>query len=119
MAQSKTNSTYLFPGKDGMCARVSLKRAWIQVCRRAGLAREYHVIGKRGKLLSRWRPIFRIHDLRHSFASLLVSLGVPIYSVSKLLCHRNLPTTERYAHVANQPLRAATNSFPKVLELNA
>ena len=42
----------------------------------------------------------RIHDLRHTFASLLVSNGVPIYHVSQLLGHSDTKTTQKYAHLS-------------------
>ena len=51
----------------------------------------------------------RLHDLRHSFASggLLVGEGLPM--IGKLLGHTQVQTTARYAHLANDPLKAAAN----------
>ena len=51
----------------------------------------------------------RIHDLRHSFASggLLVGEGLPM--IGKLLGHNKVQTTARYAHLANDPIKAAAN----------
>ena len=51
----------------------------------------------------------RIHDLRHSYASggLLVGEGLPM--IGKLLGHNKVQTTARYAHLANDPLKAAAN----------
>ena len=51
----------------------------------------------------------RIHDLRHSYASggLLVGEGLPM--IGKLLGHSKVETTSRYAHLANDPLKAAAN----------
>lgn len=46
----------------------------------------------------------RIHDLRHSFASVLVNNGVSIYDVQKLLGHASIQTTQRYAHLASATL---------------
>ncbi|MBM4640665.1 tyrosine-type recombinase/integrase [Rhodococcus hoagii] len=43
----------------------------------------------------------RIHDLRHTYASRLVRAGVPIQEVSRLLGHKDLSTTQRYAHLAD------------------
>lgn len=43
---------------------------------------------------------FRIHDLRHTFASWLVSEGVPLSELRDLLGHSSIVQTERYAHLA-------------------
>lgn len=50
---------------------------------------------------------FRIHDLRHTFASWLVSSGVPLPEVRDLLGHSSIKQTERYAHLAPGRLEAA------------
>jgi integrase len=50
----------------------------------------------------------RLHDLRHSYASLLVSEGLSLEIIGKLLGHSRIQTTQRYAHLAAAPLRAAT-----------
>ena len=42
----------------------------------------------------------RFHDLRHSFASQLVSAAVPIPAIQRLLGHADITTTARYAHLA-------------------
>ena len=47
---------------------------------------------------------FRIHDLRHTYASWLVMGGVSLYEVSKLLRHSGIKMTERYAHLAPEYL---------------
>ncbi len=49
----------------------------------------------------------RVHDLRHSFASFGVGLGLPLQMVGKLLGHAEIATTERYAHLADDPIRQA------------
>ena len=48
---------------------------------------------------------FRIHDLRHTAASWLVMEGVPLLEVSRLLGHRSITQTERYAHLAPESSR--------------
>lgn len=48
----------------------------------------------------------RVHDLRHSFATYAVSDGASLYLVGKALGHRQSRTTERYAHVADDPVKA-------------
>ena len=45
------------------------------------------------------------HTLRHTFASMLVQSGVPIYSVSKLLGHSEIKTTEIYSHLSPSSLQ--------------
>jgi integrase len=46
----------------------------------------------------------RLHDLRHTFASLLVMAGVGLYTVKDLLGHANINTTQRYAHLSDEHL---------------
>lgn len=48
----------------------------------------------------------RIHDLRHSFASAAVNAGASLHLVGRALGHRDLRTTERYAHVLDESLRS-------------
>lgn len=48
----------------------------------------------------------RIHDLRHSFASVLANVGTPLSEIGVLLGHRQVSTTQRYAHHAPQRLVA-------------
>ena len=50
-----------------------------------------------------------LHDLRHTFASHLVSNGVSLPIVGRLLGHTQPQTTQRYAHLADDPLREAAN----------
>lgn len=53
----------------------------------------------------------RVHDLRHSFASVLISSGVPLEAIGKLLGHTQHQTTLRYAHPMDDPMRRAANAF--------
>ncbi len=70
--------------------RVNVKNQWAHVLKTAKL-KDLH-----------------IHDLRHSFASFLVAEGMSLPLIGRLLGHTQAATTHRYAHLALDPLRAAT-----------
>jgi integrase len=57
-------------------------------------------------------PDFRVHDLRHSFASFLVNSGRSLYEVQELLGHADIRTTSRYAHLAREKLVEAVECVP-------
>ena len=44
------------------------------------------------------------HCARHTFATMLLSKGVPIESVSKMLGHTNIKTTQIYARITNKKI---------------
>ncbi|CAN1517363.1 XerC Integrase [Rhabdaerophilaceae bacterium] len=73
--------------------RADLKRPWSLVTRRAGLEG------------------VRLHDLRHTFASFGAGGGLGLPIVGKLLGHSQASTTARYAHLADDPLRRASNAI--------
>lgn len=52
----------------------------------------------------------RLHDLRHSFASVGVAGGLSLPIIGALLGHRHPTTTGRYAHLTADPLRAANDA---------
>jgi len=58
----------------------------------------------------------RIHDLRHTFASLLVNAGVSLYEVQKLLGHGSVQMTQRYAHLRDTGLRDRVALVAQALE---
>lgn len=76
---------------------VDLKSSWRAICRAADL---------RG---------LRLHDLRHSFASILASAGLSLPVIGALLGHTNPSTTQRYAHLFDDPLRAAADRVGAVV----
>ena len=53
----------------------------------------------------------RLHDLRHSFASVGAASGMSLNIIGGLLGHSQAQTTMRYAHLANDPLKAAANQI--------
>jgi integrase len=69
-----------------------------------GLAKFWARIRKRAKLAD-----VRLHDLRHSFASVAVAGGDSLYLVGKVLGHAQASTTQRYAHLRDDPLRAVAD----------
>ena len=81
---------YVLPGLEGRHF-VGLQKAWERIRKRAGL------------------DDVRLHDLRHSFASVAVAGGDSLYLVGKVLGHQQARTTERYAHIADDPLKAVAD----------
>jgi site-specific recombinase XerD len=59
-------------------------------------------------------PDVRIHDLRHTFASLLVSGGASLEIIGRLLGHSQMQTTQRYAHLMESPLRAGVDTVASI-----
>ena len=81
---------HVFPG-TGSQALQGVKRTWSSVCKTADIADTH------------------LHDLRHTFASILVSSGLSLPVIGKMLGHSQPATTARYAHLEDDPLRAAAN----------
>uniref|UniRef100_UPI0040478243 tyrosine-type recombinase/integrase n=1 Tax=Yoonia sp. TaxID=2212373 RepID=UPI0040478243 len=83
---------WLFPGDVPGQPVKEIRRFWINVQKDAKL------------------PDVRVHDLRHTFASLLVSGGASLEMIGKLLGHSQMQTTQRYAHLMDSPLRAGVDA---------
>ena len=54
------------------------------------------------------------HCFRHTYATLHLTLGTDLYTVSKLLGHKNIQTTQIYAKVNDQKKKEAANRIPKI-----
>ena len=74
--------------KDG-AALVNLEKPWRAIRKAAGL------------------DAVRLHDLRHAFASVAASSGMGLPIIGKMLGHTQAATTARYAHLADDPVKAA------------
>ena len=79
------------------------------------IGREGHLVGL-PKMWRKWRAEaglddVRIHDLRHSFASVGASNGTPLFVIGGVLGHKSTATTERYAHLQEDPAKVAADSI--------
>lgn len=97
--ERKTNAKFLFPGRIKPDDHLTtIKHAWETARREAKL----------GDL--------RIHDLRHAAASAMVSAGIDLYAVGRVLGHVDHASTQRYAHLANDTLLAAVEAGAKKMK---
>jgi integrase len=90
-------STYVFPARVGDGSMVEIKTAWAALCKAAKIEG------------------VRIHDLRHTYASVLASAGLSLPVIGALLGHTQPGTTARYAHLFDDPLRAATERVAAIV----
>jgi integrase len=88
-----SNQTYLFYNPRTKTHIGDIKRFWKNICQTAQIKNA------------------RIHDLRHTFASILVNSGIGLEVIGKLVGHSNAKTTQRYAHLINDTLKQATEVF--------
>jgi integrase len=88
---------YVIVGRHPGTCLINLQKPWRRVRQAAGL------------------NDVRLHDLRHSFASFAVGAGVSLPVIGGLLGHRSVQTTARYAHLAQDPLKQATDVVGAIL----
>jgi integrase len=81
------NSPWIFPGRDPSKPLHNPLKSWGRILKAANVER------------------CRLHDCRHSFASILVNAGASLYEVQHLLGHQSSVTTQRYSHLASNTLR--------------
>ena len=80
---------WVIPGRRRGMHLNDLRHPWHRIRTRAGL------------------PGVRLHDLRHSFASRALALGEGLPMIGKLLGHTQVQTTARYAHLAQDTVKAS------------
>jgi len=80
---------FVIAGEKPGAHLVNLQKSWNRIRARAGL------------------EDVRLHDLRHSYASVGATGGLSLLYVGKLLGHTQASTTQRYAHLAEDPVRQA------------
>jgi integrase len=86
------DNPFVIAGRKVGSHLVEMEKPWQRIRKKAGLEN------------------VRIHDLRHSFASMAVGSGMSLPMIGKLLGHTQAQTTARYAHLAADPVRAASNA---------
>jgi integrase len=89
---------FVFPSTGKTGHLVEIKKAWAALLKAAGIKN------------------LRLHDLRHSYASQLASGGASLPLIGALLGHSNPATTARYAHLFQDPQRAAAEKVGRLIE---
>ena len=98
-AAAQALGPWVVPGKDPARHLYSLNSAWRRLRVAAGI------------------PDVRIHDLRHTYASAAVGLGLSLSLLAGLLGQTQVATTERYAHLDLDPRRRAAEAIAGQLDL--
>ena len=83
---------WMIPNPETMKPFVSIKKAWQKARKDAGLAG------------------LRLHDCRHSSAGLMINSGVDLFTVGKVLGHKDYKSTMRYSRLANETLLSAVEA---------
>ncbi|TGT42628.1 site-specific integrase [Mesorhizobium sp. M8A.F.Ca.ET.165.01.1.1] len=107
--KAKDDAVYVFPGR-GADHRVEIKNEWRDVCIAAGIVTA-ETVGEKVVVT----PSARIHDLRHTYASVLASAGLSLPIIGALLGHSQPATTARYSHLMDDPLRQATERVGAIM----
>jgi len=95
--QDSRRNGFVFPAEAGDRHFQGTEKVWVKVRKKAGLAD------------------VRLHDLRHSFASVALAKGNALPIIGKLLGHADTKTTSRYAHLADDPVKQAADSISSVI----
>jgi integrase len=95
-AQADDDAEWIFPARGGG-HRPHINEAWNELRKAAGI------------------PDAHLHDLRHTYASVLASAGLSLPIIGALLGHSTPVTTARYSHLLDDVQRAATERASAVL----
>lgn len=77
-------------------------------------------LGRTNEILPKWaeqagiKKHITFHTARHTHATMLLTLGVDLYTVSKLLGHTNIQTTQIYAKLVDESKKKATDLIPNI-----
>lgn len=106
--KAKEMPMYVFPGRGAKGHRLELKKDWRELCIAAELVDTKTETDAKGRERVTVTPNARLHDLRHTYASVLASAGLSLPVIGALLGHSQPATTARYSHLMDDPLRQAT-----------
>jgi integrase len=87
------SNPYVIVGREPCAHLINLRKPWGRLRAKAGL------------------PDVRLHDLRHSFASVGAAIGVSLPILGKILGHTHAATTQRYTHLAADPVQEAVHKI--------
>ena len=101
----------LLPFKDSKCNKV-FHTCTGEYIKPSNIARAFRNILKFGSL-----PHIRLHELRHTLATLALQAGVPITDISKQLGHASISTTlDFYSHASNESSENVVKGFSKIVD---
>lgn len=101
----------LLPFKDSKCNKV-FHTCTGEYIKPSNIARAFRNILKFGSL-----PHIRLHELRHTLATLSLQAGVPITDISKQLGHASISTTlDFYSHASNESSENVVKGFSKIVD---
>ncbi len=98
----RTGNPFVIAGRKEGQRFIGLRRVWVRIRTAAELEPTTLPNGKLENV--------RLHDLRHSFASLSASGGASLLMIGKLLGHSNPSTTARYSHLLDDPLKRVSEN---------
>ena len=92
----RKHDIWVFPGTSGT-KPIELRSAWKRIRARAGL------------------QDVRLHDLRHTYASVGANAKMGLAIIGRLLGHSRVETTQRYAHLSDDPVREASKRIDSTI----